>query len=498
MSSLTTIRLILLIAILLLLEVHYVRSQDSQPGGPTMPNIAPNCNAFHTVEAGESCWSISTKYGISLDDFFAWNPDVSPDCATNFWGGYAYCVGVGDIPSSMVTTGSTELPSSSSSISITTTTTTRGSSSSAEPSNTEPYSTRYPITDWNITATTTETAFPPKRTQPGQPVDCTDWHLVSTADTCDNIAGSSSWLTKEKLLEWNPTLGVDCSGLFVGWWVCVMVRPRTTETFTWITADTPADVPTLTGEYTPTPFPSVNSSFTASPTQSGIVPGCLSFYYSKPGTTCRDIVDGHYVTKEDFFKWNPALNNNCDGLWAGYWYCVVGPKGITALPPTVTIAPTGLPPGQNPECKSWYKRNGETCEEIVGLFGTFSQTEFSNWNPSIQSDCSGLVDGKWYCVSIPGTPTTRTEAGSTTEWPETPTQSGIATNCSKLWLVGVHDTCLSIANFNGITEIQFLGWNPAVGTSKCDNLPLNFYVCVAVDNGDLSAAATKTTTESSP
>ncbi|KAK2746819.1 hypothetical protein FQN57_002861 [Myotisia sp. PD_48] len=448
-----------------------------------MPNIAPNCNAFHTVVAGagEGCWSVSNQYGISLDDFFTWNPDVSSDCGTNFWAGYAYCVGVGDLPSTTdttVTSGTTSTETSSSSI------------TTAQTTNTEPYSTRHPITEWDITSTAVATAFPPEKTQPGQPVDCRDWKLVGSADTCDSIVASSSWLTKQQLLEWNPALGTDCSGLYVGWWVCVMVRVRTvTDTFSWITTDTPANIPTLTGEYTPTPFPSIDDDFTASPTQTGIVEGCKSFHFAEPGNTCRDIVDGHFLKMDDFFAWNPALNSNCDGLWAGYWYCVVGPEGITAMPPTVTATPTNLPPGQPPNCNSWYQRDGETCDGLVGWFGIFSLAEFISWNPSVGPDCSNLIDGTWYCVGIPGTPTTRTSPTSTKEWPMTPTQSNIAANCSKLWLVGVNDSCSSIAVFNQITEGQFFDWNPTVGTSECDNLVLNFYVCVAVEGSSSAAAA---------
>lgn len=32
--------------------------------------------------------------GITLDQFYSWNPAVSRDCGTNFWLNQAYCVGV--------------------------------------------------------------------------------------------------------------------------------------------------------------------------------------------------------------------------------------------------------------------------------------------------------------------------------------------------------------------------------------------------------------------
>lgn len=155
-----------------------VGAQDSTPGGPTHPNIAPNCNAFHTVVDGDGCWSIQQKYGISAEDFLAWNPDVSEDCLTNFWLGNAYCVGVG----AAVTTSSTSSVMSTSSGPITQTT--------AVTTPNATYSTRVPVTEWNITGTTIGTTFPPQKTQAGQHADCIDWHYVGDAHTCAYIVES--------------------------------------------------------------------------------------------------------------------------------------------------------------------------------------------------------------------------------------------------------------------------------------------------------------------
>jgi hypothetical protein len=60
---------------------------------------------------------------------------------------------------------------------------------------------RNPVTSWDITQPTAETAWPPKRTQSGQPDDCTDWHEVLPGETCESVAASfgSSRMTKDKL-----------------------------------------------------------------------------------------------------------------------------------------------------------------------------------------------------------------------------------------------------------------------------------------------------------
>ncbi|KAF7870543.1 hypothetical protein EAF04_004287 [Stromatinia cepivora] len=61
---------------------------------PTQDGIAPTCNKWHIAGDGLYCYDISVKYGITLEQFFTWNPAVSTDCGTGFWGGYAYCVGL--------------------------------------------------------------------------------------------------------------------------------------------------------------------------------------------------------------------------------------------------------------------------------------------------------------------------------------------------------------------------------------------------------------------
>jgi hypothetical protein len=83
-----------------------------------------------------------------------------------------------------------------------------------------------------------------------------------------------------------------------------------------------------------------------------------------------------YITKEQFFKWNPSLTGNCQGLQAGYYYCVANfdPKDLPP-PPTVTKAdasPTAS--GTNDKCKSFYQATGsDDCALIALMFGTFSE-----------------------------------------------------------------------------------------------------------------------------
>jgi hypothetical protein len=65
----------------------------SQSTLPTQTSVARNCNKFAPYVTGVYCYDMAQKYGISVDDFYKWNPDVGTDCK-GLWPGYAYCVGV--------------------------------------------------------------------------------------------------------------------------------------------------------------------------------------------------------------------------------------------------------------------------------------------------------------------------------------------------------------------------------------------------------------------
>lgn len=168
-------------------SIAAVVAQDTTPSGPTMTGTAPDCNAWYTIKSGDSCPSVQKKFGITADQFFKWNPAVSRDCVNNFWLGESYCVGVGQ-PIKTSTTSKTTSSASKTTSSTTTTT------------DDKPYSTRFPITSRNITTPTSPTAWPPTKTQPGEPASCTDWHFVVPGDTCQRIVNRyGNTLTMEQL-----------------------------------------------------------------------------------------------------------------------------------------------------------------------------------------------------------------------------------------------------------------------------------------------------------
>lgn len=54
---------------------------------------AEGCTAWYNVNSGDSCYSAiaTVEGGLSLEDFYAMNPQVDGDCF-NLWTGYDYCV----------------------------------------------------------------------------------------------------------------------------------------------------------------------------------------------------------------------------------------------------------------------------------------------------------------------------------------------------------------------------------------------------------------------
>lgn len=68
---------------------YCVATTDAQP----LPNIISSCTSYHLVESGDSCWSIETAYGISVEEFVSWNPNVKSDCS-GLWADYFVCVGI--------------------------------------------------------------------------------------------------------------------------------------------------------------------------------------------------------------------------------------------------------------------------------------------------------------------------------------------------------------------------------------------------------------------
>ncbi|GKU22647.1 unnamed protein product [Fusarium langsethiae] len=330
---------------------------------------------------------------------------------------------------------------------------------------------------------------------PGQPSDCTWWE-VKIEDYQDCAYLEESWhLTHSEFVEYNPTVKADCSGMQFGHSYCVEVNNGI-----------PLEGESSQSTTTQAAEPELTKEPNHSPIQDGLINTCTSFYQAKKGDTCPKIIAEYKKIFDfnDFFKWNPAVDKDCNGIWAGYWYCVGVPGTPTSAPtistvtstkPTGPSRPTATQEGIISTCTAFHMATkGETCDKIVASYGTFDFDTFFKWNPAVGKDCSGIWANYYYCIGVPGSPTVKSSATSlkptaTSIQTLSPVQEGIAKNCNKLHLVSKTTTCSSIEKYYKLPFSQFLAWNPAI-VKDCSGLWANYYVCVSVEGYKPSPTAT--------
>ncbi|KAK3941414.1 hypothetical protein QBC46DRAFT_458301 [Diplogelasinospora grovesii] len=237
---------------------------------PTQTGMVSNCNKFYDVVSGDGCYNIATANGISLDDFYAWNPAVGTNC-TSLWPDYYVCVGI---------TGSasvTATPISTTPTTVVTSTTSSGNGIST-----------------------------PTPTQTGMVSNCDDFYDVVSGDGCYNIAAANN-ITLDDFYAWNPAVGTNCTSLWPDYYVCVGI---TASSATPTTTPPPSSTSSGNGISTPTP------------TQTGMVDNCNSFYDVVSGDSCYNIAAANNITLDNFYAWNPAVGSSCGSLWLGYYVCV--------------------------------------------------------------------------------------------------------------------------------------------------------------------------------
>ncbi|KAL5371895.1 hypothetical protein PMIN02_012730 [Paraphaeosphaeria minitans] len=172
-------------------------------------------------------------------------------------------------------------------------------------------------------------------------------------------------------------------------------------------------------------------------------------------------------------------------------------------------------------CSWWVDLTSATSCPTLVQENFITLAAFRRWNPSITTDCGGLIVGKSYCVEVLNEPAPSTSLSSpssssssssaqitsasssmpvvttssstlvtspsTTAPPtittptngvETPSplQPEIAPNCDAFYFVQQDDDCDTIAKGYGISVAQFIAWNPTAGSS-CNGLWANAYAC---------------------
>ncbi|KAA8652421.1 uncharacterized protein ATNIH1004_001325 [Aspergillus tanneri] len=141
---------------------------------------AVECDFSTTADAGATCSSFASSWGLSVDTLQQLNPGIT---CPNFDTNKLYCV---------IGTVSDNTPSTT----LTTTTTT------------EPAPGNFP-------------------TMPGVADNCDSFYKVLSGDQCDTIAAKHS-ISVAQFKSWNSEINNDCTNLWLDYYVCVHVSGATT------------------------------------------------------------------------------------------------------------------------------------------------------------------------------------------------------------------------------------------------------------------------------
>ncbi|KAL3433589.1 hypothetical protein BDV09DRAFT_186601 [Aspergillus tetrazonus] len=122
---------------------------------------------------------------------------------------------------------------------------------------------------------------------------CTGFQPVVSRDTCADIAADVV-ISLTDFVSWNPGVGSNCSGLCLGYNVCIMAESDSS-----LSSSTSSTATTTRTTTTTTTLTSTRND------------DCDEFYLVVSDDTSADIV----------FR-NPTVGTDCSGLWLEYYVCV--------------------------------------------------------------------------------------------------------------------------------------------------------------------------------
>ncbi|KAM0388596.1 hypothetical protein ACHAQC_009633 [Fusarium culmorum] len=169
-------------------------------------------------------------------------------------------------------------------------------------------------------------------------------------------------------------------------------------------------------------------------------------------------------------------------------------------------------PGITSKCTyydEWVGNDYVNCQKWL-MDWAITEQKFSEYNPTVGYDCSGIIVGHSYCVEINfGNPEEPEKTDVTsidvsgpeptdTEEPHILAQEGLIESCVDLHKASEGDTCAGIVSRFGTFDFDtFFKWNPAVG-KDCSGLWAGYYYCVGVPGTTTSAPAKTTATVTEP
>ncbi|KAF2730321.1 hypothetical protein EJ04DRAFT_473926 [Polyplosphaeria fusca] len=219
------------------------------------------------------------------------------------------------------------------------------------------------------------------------------------------------------------------------------------------------------------------------------LPPTCSSYIVQSGDTCLSIANTTGIDFYQILAWNPTINNYCTNLLSGRNICVSPPGGTRALTTipgatatntaiyatTTASPPSPIASGTTRKCGTYYLVQPNDYCQLVALNKTISLGLFLAINPSIDSQCSNLLTGEYYCV-MP-TADWNITASSTVVSAPTTVPTGTTPDCYEWYVIQSGDFCGKLEDQFAITFKQLQFWNPSL-TDDCANLQLNDAYCV--------------------
>ncbi|KAI1359656.1 hypothetical protein F5Y08DRAFT_332166 [Xylaria arbuscula] len=313
---------------------------------PVPDNIAEgtteNCAKYYFVLPEEYCNLLIVRFSISLEDFLFLNQGVNANC-TNLYAKESYCVApVGPI---------NEYPGHPDYIPPTSTISDMPYGNLPKATFTAPAITGLPTAGPLATGTRTDCFIYVDGAN--LVVDMDLWPGYSSACEVLTIGWS---ITLEQLGNWNPSLQTNSSdcALEADYRYCLAAY----------------DAATLT--INPLPEES-SSSYPIRPGQEGATEDCTEYEAIVAPMTCETFLRRHEITIAQFYKWNPAVGEDCRNLWLDYRYCVsidlIPTWDVTTTEPTSTSSSSPTPtspgapgptfPGSPENCNKWHVVGGE-------------------------------------------------------------------------------------------------------------------------------------------
>ncbi|KAG6824414.1 hypothetical protein H0H92_006941 [Tricholoma furcatifolium] len=304
------------------------------------PGVIAGCTSFFT-DTNLLCYEIAADFGITVDDFEAWNG--GSNACNVLEPGLAYCV-------------------------------------AAKPSNVAPGA----ISTCTSYFTETDLLCYEIATQFSITVEQFEaWNGGSSV--CNVLESGVAYCVAA------PTTSATTSAS----------TSKTTTSTSTSTSKTTTSTSTSTSKTTSSTTTSTTTTTTAAassstPTNvaSGVVAGCTKFF-TETDLLCYEIATNYGITVDQFEAWNGG-STVCNVLESGKAYCVAGTTTTTAAPAVAT--PTNVASGVVSGCTAFFTETTLLCYEIASNYG-ITVDQFEAWNGA--EVCNVLVTGDAYCVAGP-------------------------------------------------------------------------------------------------